>query len=89
MHLRVTKASMAIAAGIMIVSAGLASVLPAAASPARTTQPTAITTVIDTNFAGYLTGGNWRFRYIFAVRMMLPDPSSTCRNFSVLLSGTG
>jgi hypothetical protein len=67
MHMCVTKASLATAAaGIAIASAGLAGVLPAVASPARAAQPAAITTVIDTNFAGYLTGGNWRFRYIAA-----------------------
>jgi hypothetical protein len=76
MHTRVTKASLAIAAaGITIVSAGLARVLPAAASPARAAQHTAITTVIDTNFAGYLTGGNWRFRYISA-----DVPMAACRS---------
>jgi hypothetical protein len=51
MHMRVTNASLAIAAaGITIVSAGLASVLPAVASPARAAEPAAITTVIETNF---------------------------------------
>jgi hypothetical protein len=74
--MRVTKASLAIAAaGITIVSAGLASMLPAAASPARAAQPTTITSVIDTNFAGYLTGGNWRFRYISA-----DVPMAACRS---------
>ena len=75
MHMRVAKASLAIAAaGITIASAELASVLPAAASPARAAQPTAITTVIDTNFAGYVTGGNWRFRDISA-----DVPVAACR----------
>jgi hypothetical protein len=76
MHMRVTKTALAIAAaGITIASTGLAGVLPAAASPARAAQPTAITTVIDTNFAGYLTGGNWRFRYIAA-----DVPMAACRS---------
>jgi hypothetical protein len=62
-----TKAPLAIAAaGIPIASAALDSVLPAAASTARAARLTAITTVIETNFAGYATGGNWRVRYISA-----------------------
>ena len=66
MHRRTAKASLAMAAAaITITSAGLASALPAAASPPATRAP-AITTVIDTNFAGYLTGGSWRFRYVSA-----------------------
>jgi hypothetical protein len=75
MHMRMTKASLAIAvAGITIASAGLASALPAAASPAPAARLAAITTVIDTNFAGYVTGGNWRFRYISA-----DVPMAACR----------
>ena len=67
MHMSVKKASLAIAAaGITIASAGLASALPAAASPAPVPRLPVITTVIDTNFAGYVTGGNWRFRYVAA-----------------------
>jgi hypothetical protein len=31
--------------------------------------------VIDTNFAGYLTGGNWRFRYVAA-----DVPVAACRS---------
>jgi hypothetical protein len=66
MHRRTAKASLAMAAAaITLTSAGLASALPAAASPPATRAP-AITTVIDTNFAGYLTGGSWRFRYVSA-----------------------
>ena len=53
MHMPMTKASLAIAAaGLTIASAGLASALPAAASPSRPQMLAAITTVIDTNFAG-------------------------------------
>ena len=66
MHRRTAKASLSMAAAaITITSAGLASTLPAAASPSATRAP-AITTVIDTDFAGYLTGGSWRFRYVSA-----------------------
>ena len=73
--MRMPRAPLAIAAaGITIASAGLASALPAAASPARAARPAAITTVIDTDFAGYLTGGNWRFRYITA-----DVPMAACR----------
>jgi hypothetical protein len=32
-------------------------------------------TVIDTNFAGYLTGGSWRFRYVAA-----DVPTAACRS---------
>jgi hypothetical protein len=75
MHRRTAKASLAMAAAaITITSAGLASALPAAASPPATRAP-AITTVIDTNFAGYLTGGNWRFRYVTA-----EVPMAACRS---------
>jgi hypothetical protein len=73
--MRMNKASLAItAAGIIMASAGLASALPAAASPALASRP-AITTVIDTNFAGYVTGGNWRFRYVAA-----EVPTAACRS---------
>ena len=76
MHMPMTKASLAIAAaGITIASAGLASALPAAASPVPAARLAAITTVIDTNFAGYVTGGSWRFRYISA-----DVPMAACRS---------
>jgi hypothetical protein len=76
MHMRMTKAWLVnAAAGITIASAGLASALPAAASPVRPARLAAITTVIDTNFAGYLTGGSWRFRYIAA-----DVPMAGCRS---------
>ena len=75
MHMRRTKASLAIAAaGLTIATAGLAGALPAAASPSAADAP-AITTVIDTNFAGYLTGGSWRFRYVTA-----EVPMAACRS---------
>ena len=81
MHMRVTNASLAIAAaGITIVSAGPAGVLPAVASPARAAEPAAITAVIDTNFAGYLTGGTWRFRYISADVPMAACQSAANQN---------
>jgi hypothetical protein len=67
------KASLVIAAaGLTLASAGLPGALPAAASP--TAADPAATTVIDTNFAGYLTGGNWRFRYVTA-----DVPMAACR----------
>jgi hypothetical protein len=76
MHMRMTKAPLtAAAAGIPIASAALGSVLPAAASTARAERLAAITTVIDTNFAGYATGGNWRVRYISA-----DVPMAACRS---------
>ena len=75
MHMPMKKASMAIAAaGITMASAGLASAIPAAASPAPASRPLAITTVIDTDFVGYVTGGNWRFRYVAA-----DVPMAACR----------
>ena len=74
MHMHRRKASLFIAvAGLAIASAGLAGVLPAAASPSAADHP-AVTTVIDTNFAGYLTVGNWRFRYVTA-----DVPMAACR----------
>jgi hypothetical protein len=67
------KASLVIAAaGLTLASAGLPGALPAAASPPAADP--AATTVIDTNFAGYLTGGNWRFRYVTA-----DVPMAACR----------
>jgi hypothetical protein len=73
------KASLVIAAaGLTIASAGLAAALPAAASPPPASPPPAGApaprAVIDTNFAGYLTGGNWRFRYVAA-----DVPMAACR----------
>ena len=62
------------AAAITIVSAGVASAVPAGASPSRASGPAAITTVTDTVFAGYVTGGNWRFRYVAA-----DVPMAACR----------
>ena len=68
MHVRATRALLAIAAaGITITSAGA---VGAGASLAAASPAPAITTVIDTDFAGYVTSGNWRFRYVAAdVRM--------------------
>lgn len=75
MHSRRTKTSLAAAAAALtLASAGVSSALPAAASPSAA-DPAATTTVIDTNFAGYLTGGNWRFRYVTA-----DVPMAACRS---------
>jgi len=76
MHSRRTKTSLLVmaAAGFTLASAGLPGALPAAASPSAA-DPAATTTVIDTNFAGYLTGGNWRFRYVAA-----DVPMAACRS---------
>ena len=75
MHSRTTKTSLLViaAAGLTLASAGLPGALPAAASPSAAGP--AATTVIDTNFAGYLTGGNWRFRYVAA-----DVPMAACRS---------
>ena len=62
------------AAAITMVSAGVASAVPAGASPSRASGPAAITTVTDTVFAGYVTDGNWRFRYVAA-----DVPMAACR----------
>ncbi len=77
MHSRRTKTSLVIAAaGLTLASAGLPGAFPAAASPsAASPSDPAATTVIDTNFAGYLTGGNWRFRYVAA-----DVPMAACRS---------
>ena len=71
MHVCMKKAPLAIAAaGITIASAGMAGAVGAGASLAAASPAPAITTVIDTDFAGYVTSGNWRFRYVAAdVRM--------------------
>jgi len=75
MHMHRKKASLFIAvAGLTIASAGLPGVLSAAASPSAADHP-AVTTVIDTNFAGYLTVGNWRFRSVTA-----DVPMAACRS---------
>ncbi len=63
------------AAGLTMTSAGVASAVTATASPAPAARTAAITTVIDTNFAGYVTGGNWRFRYVAA-----DVPMARCRS---------
>lgn len=77
------KASLVIAAaGLTLASGGLPGALPASASPSAASSSAAsssaadpaATTVIDTNFAGYLTGGNWRFRYVAA-----DVPMAACR----------
>lgn len=65
------------AAAITLVSAALAGAVPAAASSSLASGSAAITTVIDTNFAGYVTGGTWRFRYVAA-----DVPMAACRAVS-------
>ncbi len=76
MHRRMKRALLAVvAAGITFASAELGGAVPAAASAAGAARPSAITTVIDTNFAGYATGGNWRFRYVAA-----DVPVAACRS---------
>ena len=61
------------AAAITTISANLAGAIPAGASPSPASG-SAITTVTDTVFAGYVTGGNWRFRYVAA-----EVPIAACR----------
>ena len=76
MHRRVTRALLTVmAAGITFASAELGGAVPAVASLARASRPLAVTTVIDTNFGGYVTGGNWRFRYVAA-----EVPMAGCRS---------
>lgn len=65
MHRRRTPLLTATGAVLALVSAGLASAASAAAAPVATARP-AIKTVIDTSFAGYVTAGPWRFRYVAA-----------------------
>jgi hypothetical protein len=66
MQRRVTRALFAGAAtAALATSAGLAGAARASASPVAAARP-AIKTVIDTNFAGYLTTGHWRFRFVSA-----------------------
>jgi hypothetical protein len=67
MHRRVIRAFVAAAAaGAAVASAGLASAVPASASSTEAAARPVIKTVIDTNFAGYVTTGRWRFRYVAA-----------------------
>ena len=57
-----------LAATVMVAAAGslaLTGALTASASPAGSASPV-IKTVIDTNFAGYVTTGPWRFRSVAA-----------------------
>lgn len=57
-----------LAAGVTVAAAGsgaLVGAVPASASPAGSASPV-IKTVIDTNFAGYVTTGPWRFRSVAA-----------------------
>ena len=76
MHMHLKKALLAIAAaGLTMTSAGVASAVTAAASPAPAARTAAVTTVIDTNFAGYVTGGSWRFRSVAA-----EVPMAACRS---------
>lgn len=79
MYTRMKKGRLAVMAAA-IASASLATSLPATASPAKATRSTAITTVIDTNFAGYVTGANWRFRYITAEVTMAGCRSAANQN---------
>jgi hypothetical protein len=80
MHIRMKKGPVAIAAAaITMASAGLVGALAAAASPSAA-RVAAITTVIDTNFAGYRTGGTWRFRYISADVTMAACRSAANQN---------
>ena len=74
MPMRLKSAYLTVAAAaITMISANLAGALPAGASPSPTSGPV-ITTVTDTVFAGYVTGGNWRFRYVAA-----EVPMAACR----------
>lgn len=76
MHKRLRNAVLAAAAaGATVASAGLAGQVPAGA--ATTSEPAAIKTVIDTDFAGYVTGGDWRFRFVTA-----DVPMAKCRSVS-------
>lgn len=71
---RMTRAFLSAAvAGAAMAAAGLAGAVPASASAAAAGRP-AIKTVIDTVFAGYVTGGQWRYRYVAAT-----VPIAKCR----------
>jgi hypothetical protein len=73
MRRHLTSAFLAMATGAAVAGAGLAGAVPAVASSPAAARP-AIKTVIDTVFAGYVTTGPWRFRYVAAT-----VPISKCR----------
>lgn len=65
MRARITRALLAATIAAAGAAAGLSGVSPAGASPAPTPR-SPIKSVIDTTFAGYVTGGPWRFRFVSA-----------------------
>lgn len=83
-----TKALLAaVATGAAVASAGLVSAAPAGASPAAAAR-SPITTVIDTNFAGYVTTGPWRFRYVAADVPIAPCRKAKNQNASARIALT-
>jgi hypothetical protein len=50
----------------VLASAGLAGPVRVSAAAAAPGRPLVITTSYDQGFAGYVTGGSWRFRYVAA-----------------------
>ncbi len=72
MRLYIRSVFLAAAAAAALASTGLGGVLPAVAASAEP-RP-AIKTVVDTDFAGYVTAGPWRFRYVAAA-----VPVAKCR----------
>lgn len=65
MNWRIKNVLLAAAVAGATVAPGLAGAAPAAASAGSAGQPL-ITAVTDTVFAGYVTGGAWRFRFVAA-----------------------
>lgn len=82
----------AVATGAAVASAGLISAVSASASPGSAPPAAAarssITTVIDTNFAGYVTTGPWRFRYVAAQVPVAPCRKTANQNASARVALT-
>ena len=73
MHLQIRSVFLAAAATVAgLASTGLVGAIPAVAASAG--PRSAIKTVVDTDFAGYVTAGPWRFRYVAAT-----VPVAKCR----------
>ncbi|HEX9064096.1 MAG TPA: hypothetical protein VF843_03260 [Streptosporangiaceae bacterium] len=90
MHRHIAAALLAAAGAVAVVAAGLAGAVPATAGPVASARPV-IKTVIDTNFAGYVTAGPWRFRYVGAEVPIAKCRKTASQNASArvaLASGT-
>lgn len=74
MNARIKTALLAVIVTAATMASGLAGAVPAEAAARAAARAPVIKTVIDTVFAGYVTGGSWRFRYVAAT-----VPIAKCR----------